>query len=47
MATKYTKSELEKMSSNDIAYYISEITQTNICKDLKYCNLILSIFLNK
>jgi hypothetical protein len=47
MATKHTKEELEKMSRSDMAYYIEEITQTKICSDKKYCNLVLLIWLKK
>ena len=47
MVTKKTKQEFELMSRKYMAHYIIEITQTDICKDKKYCNLILSIFLNK
>jgi hypothetical protein len=42
-----TKEELNLMSRTEMANYISEITQTEICKDKKYCNLVLSIFLKK
>jgi hypothetical protein len=42
-----TKEELEQMSSNELAAYISEITQTEICKDKNYCSLLLTIFLKK
>ena len=47
MATKYTKEELEKMSRSNMAHYIEEITQTEVCKDKKYCDLVLSIWLKK
>jgi hypothetical protein len=47
MVTKKTKEEFEIMSLSDMAYYISEITQTDICKDKKYCDLILFIWLKK
>ena len=47
MVIKYTKDELEKMSRSDMAHYIEEITQTEICKDKKYCDLVLSIFIKK
>ena len=47
MVTKYTKEQLEKMSRSDMAYHISEITQTEICKDDVYCQLILKIWLKK
>ena len=47
MAIKHTKDELEKMSLKDMAHYIEEITQTQICIDKKYCDLVLSIWLKK
>ncbi len=47
METKYTKDELEKMSRSDMAHYIEKITQTEICKDKIYCNLVLTIWLKK
>jgi hypothetical protein len=47
METKKTKEELEKMSRSNMANYIECITQTEICKDKKYCDLILSIWLRK
>lgn len=47
MATKYTKEELEKMSRSEMAHYMGEITQTDICKDKNYCKLILNIWLKK
>lgn len=47
METKYTKEELEKMSHIDMAHYIEGITQTEVCKDTKYCDLVLSIWLKK
>lgn len=45
--TKYTQKELEKMSRSDMAHYIVEITQTTICKDKSYCDLIMKIWLKK
>jgi hypothetical protein len=47
METKYTKDELEKMSRSDMAHYIEKITQTEICKDKKYCDLVVTIWLKK
>jgi len=47
MATKYTQKELEKMGRSDMAHYIVEITQTTICKDKSYCDLIMKIWLKK
>ena len=44
---KLTRCELEKMTNNQIANYLSEITQTNLCKDEKYCKMILEVFINK
>lgn len=47
MATKCTQKELKKMSRGDMANYIIEITQTPICKDKSYCDLIMKIWLKK
>ena len=47
MAIKYTKEQLKKMSRSDMAHYISEITQTEICKDNAYCYMLLNIWLKK
>ena len=47
MVTKHTKEELEKMSRSEMAHYIEEITQTEVCGDKKYCDLVLSIWLKK
>jgi hypothetical protein len=47
MATKKTIDELKKMSRNQMAHYIIDITQTEICKDKNYCNLLISIFIKK
>lgn len=47
MVTKKTKQEFELMSRKDMAHYIIEITQTDICKDKKYCNSIMLIWLKK
>jgi hypothetical protein len=44
---KLTKEELEQMTSNEIASYLSEMTQTDICKDDKYCKLVVEIFLKQ
>lgn len=44
---KHTKEELEKMSRSEISHYVSEITQTKICADKKYCDLVLSIWQKK
>lgn len=42
-----TKAELESMTSREIAKHLEEITQTEICKDVKYCKMVTSIFLSK
>jgi hypothetical protein len=39
--------ELEKLSRIELAQYISEITQTEICKDKKFCDILLKVFLKK
>jgi hypothetical protein len=39
--------ELEKLSRIELAQYISEITQTKICKDKKFCDILLKVFLKK
>lgn len=39
--------ELKGMSRNEIAHYIVAITQTPICLDKKYCDLVLSVWLTK
>lgn len=44
---KKTISELEKMSRNEMANYIVYITQTPICSDNKYCNLLMLLFMKK
>jgi hypothetical protein len=44
---KKTKTELEKMTSHQIANHLSEITQTEICKDKKYCKMVLDVFMAK
>jgi len=47
MATKKTPLEVSKMSATEIANHIQEITQTEICKDSKYCNHLIKVFLSK
>jgi len=47
MTTKKTKAEVNQMTYKEIANHITEITQTEICKDLKYCNYLLKVFLSK
>jgi len=44
MVTKKTTVELSKMTYKEIAKHIEEITQTEICKDVKYCSHIMKIF---
>jgi hypothetical protein len=46
MANK-TRAELEKMSRCEMAHFIIEITQTPICRNKKYCNMVLEIWLKK
>jgi NADH/NAD ratio-sensing transcriptional regulator Rex len=47
MVTKIKLSEIESMTSKELANYIEQITQTEICKDLNYCNQLIKIFLKK
>jgi hypothetical protein len=47
MATKLPLSLLRNLTSNQIANYIEIITQTDICKDLNYCNQLIKIYLSK
>ena len=47
MVTKKPLVEISKMTSTEIALYIQEITQTEICADVKYCNDLLKQFLAK
>lgn len=42
-----TESELNAMTLTELAVHITEITQTEICKDVKYCSLLFKIFMNK
>jgi len=42
-----TKEELDKMSRFEMAHFITEMTQTPICRDKKYCEMVLQIFLKK
>ena len=39
--------DIRNMSASEIAKYIEEITQTEICKDKKYCDELCNIFRNK
>jgi len=47
MVTKKTTAEVSQMTSAEIAKHIEEITQTEICKDLKYCNDLIKVYLSK
>lgn len=50
MEARSIKKDIEtvkQMTSSQIALYIDEITQTDICKDKKYCNELIKIFLSK
>ncbi len=42
-----TEKELNVMSRIEMAHYILEITQTEICRNKKYCDLLLKIYLKK
>jgi hypothetical protein len=44
---KKTEEELLAMTNSELAYYISEIVQTDLCKDKRYCERILKVFLDK
>ena len=39
---KLNKDEVLKLSTNELSKYIVEITQTEICKDKKYCEFLTS-----
>lgn len=39
--------EIEKMTSAEICAYLTDITQTKICADSKYCKQILLILSSK
>ena len=45
MNQKKTKQEILSMSKQELSAYLIEITQTEICKDKKYCNFLIQIFL--
>jgi len=47
MVTKLPLSLLGSMESKQIANYIESIIQTEICKDLNYCNQLIKIYLSK
>lgn len=40
-----TKQEILKMSKQELSTYLIEITQTDICKDKKYCIFLAKVFL--
>jgi len=42
---KKTKQEILSMSKQQLSAYLIEITQTDICKDKKYCNFLTETFL--
>jgi len=44
---KYSRNELEAMTSKQIAKYIEDITQTEICRDKNYCKMVCSIYRSK
>ena len=44
---KLTKYELEEMTSTEIAKHLTDITQTDICKDEYYCKMVVNYFLRK
>ena len=44
---KLTKEQLDKMTATEIADHLSDITQTEICKDESYCKMVVNIFLKK
>ena len=47
MVTKKTPSELSQISLAEISKHIDDITQTDICKDGKYCRELIVEFLKK
>jgi len=42
-----SREELENMTAEEINRYIIDITQTPICNDSKYCDMVLKIYLKK
>ena len=42
-----TLNELNEMTSIELANHIEAITQTDICQDKKYCDLLTKIFISK
>ena len=47
MVTKKELAEVEKMTSAKISEYLSDITQTTICRDKNYCDKLIKIYLSK
>ena len=47
MVTKKTPLELSQMTLTEISKHIDDITQTEICKDGKYCSELIKEFLKK
>jgi NADH/NAD ratio-sensing transcriptional regulator Rex len=47
MIDKIPISKIKQMSSKEIASYLELITQTQICKDVKYCNELCKIYVGK
>lgn len=44
---KKTKAEVKAMSSRELSDYIIEITQTPICSDKEYCEMLTKAHLKK
>lgn len=44
---KKTKAEIEVMSSRELSAHIIEITQTPICSDKEYCEMLTKAHLKK
>lgn len=42
-----TETELKAMTSKEIAKHLEDITQTPICKDKKYCDMVCRIYRDK
>lgn len=47
MVQKKTKKEISNMSKSKLSAYLIEITQTEICKDVEYCNFLVKKIINK
>ncbi len=47
MIDKIPINKIKQMSSKQIASYLELITQTEVCKDVKYCNELCKIYLIK